>query len=216
MDPAIVGIGASLAALFVARRKSSGYKVSDIVKETVWKKGKELPYNLGVDVETVTGWTDLPDYLSAVAWTESRFNPEACNGECGSNSARGLFQLRPKSAFNKPGYEHLVSEPNLLFDPRINTAFYTWYMYRLRPFASKNQTIDWLALRRGAAFPSLVSDVNEGKPRSIDTRKRFEQALEAVGLPKSFMYQKAFPNDFEWPGVDVVLESVGVDPLDLK
>jgi hypothetical protein len=159
--------------------------------------------------------------LVAVAWTESRGNPLAAAGTR-PNSARGLFQLRPKSAFAHQ-LARYVTAPQLLFDPALSTALAAWYAWRLRNFKDPGQVLDWLAIRRGWALPRLVDDVDEvavvkGKggvllapgERSKQTRWNFSQALPRAGLPQSFMYEYPF-RGLRWPGIWQVMNAVGVD-----
>jgi hypothetical protein len=183
-----------------------------------WDARADRVWDLAWDISDVTGWGDgLPLFMLATAYTESRGNPIACAAPCGSNSARGLFQVRPKSGFYGD-YAYLATDdPNLLFDPAWNAAMAAWYLYRLRKYAYDGQVIDWLALRRGMALPRLVADDEEEASvsgyadgeRSADTRERLEAALYAVGIEESFMYEPAFPDTFSWPGIDVVLDAVG-------
>ena len=184
-----------------------------------WKYAPEWILYLGGLIEDATGWINLPEFLLAVAWTESRGNPFACHGECKPNSARGLYQGRPKS-FLVGDLEGYPSD--LLFDIHWATALATWYIWRLRNWGFSGQTIDWLAVRRGFAYPRLVSDVNETAEvsgfdpgeRSKDTRRRFENALAAVGLPDEFMYERAYPPGLGWPGIWNILEIVGAPSVE--
>ena len=158
-------------------------------------------------IEELTGWDDLGDFLTAVAWTESRGNPGACHGACAANSAHGWFQLRPNSA----RIAELGLPREALFDEPTSVALAAWYGHRLRPFAASGQVIDNLALRRGWAYPSRVSDVDEKHQRSKDTRARFSTGIAKAGLPQSFMYSRTFPEDYTWPGagIDALLSAVG-------
>lgn len=189
-------------------------------------------------IEETTGWHGLTDFLIAVAWGESRGNQYACAGvsratlddACSGNKARGWFQNRPSSAYADE-YAFLVDDdPDLIRrDARYAVAFFVWYVYRLRNYAKKGQTVDWLAIRRGGALPRLVKDVDEEavvdrikpgtdpprkyKPgeRSADVRERFEQAVAAVGLPDDFMYERAFPPGFVWPTFEQILSLAGIE-----
>ena len=174
-------------------------------------------------LEQLLGWPGLGTFLKGVAWTESRGNTNACYGSCGTNSARGRFGLRPASS--------RVSEfgpSDLLYDPRWSMALAAWYAARLRAnWSAPQQDVDWLALRRGWALPRLVDDVNETEyvegwgygGRSKHSRKNLEEGLINTGTDPSFMYQKAFPPSYNWPGnpdsassVLPLLEALGLIP----
>jgi hypothetical protein len=174
-------------------------------------------------IEDRTGWVGLGDFLVACAATESGGNMTACAGvrgatldtPCPGNTARGWFQLRPKSALAYE-YEYLVdSDPDILRrEAAAQVAFAAWYAYRLRNYAKSGQLVDWLAIRRGWALPRLVSDVDEVAEvkgyapgeRSGDVRERFERGVAMAGLDDSFMYARAYPPGFVWPGIANVLD----------
>lgn len=158
------------------------------------------------------GWPDLPDFLVAIAWTESRGNPRA--GSDSGNKARGWFGLRPVSA----RVEDVGLSPSSLKDERAAVALITWYLERLEKYGAPGQLIDLLALRRGMAYPVLVADVDETRAigkwgpgeRSRMTRNNFEAGIAAAGLPESFMVNSAFPSGYQWPGINTVLDLAGV------
>lgn len=180
-------------------------------------------------VSSVTNWgSGFGNFLVATAWTESKGNPNACAAPCSENSARGWFQNRPVSA---RVWDFTGGGPHVLFSEPWAVALAAWYAVRT---AMKNrdpgQVVDWLAMRRGWALPRLVDDVYETEPvtgyadgeRSRDVRERFSQALAAVGLPQSFMYEPAFPPGFQWPGnyedeasTIPILTAVGAPPAAL-
>lgn len=144
----------------------------------------------------------LPTMLAAVGYTESRYETSVINDE----GMMGIFQLAPSSM----RLADVHASKNVLLDPRWSTALLAWYYKRLQPYAAPGQRIDWLALRRGSAYPDLVSDVNETHARSREVRQRLEQALDKTGTPRSFMYQDAFPDGYQWPGIEPVLAAAGV------
>lgn len=193
------GVGVAAIASQLAGTRSAGFTMAPVPAGT-WQETVEV---YAQPIEQLVGWPGFSDYLRAVAWTESRGDPRACAGACGPNAARGPYGLRPDSA--------RVSEfggPSLLYSWPWSTGLAAWYAARLRYYAYSGQVIDWLALRRGWALPSLVADVNETATvtgyapgeRSRDVRERFTQALDAVGIPRAFMYQRAFPSSYRWPG----------------
>lgn len=102
----------------------------------------------------------------------------------------------------------------------------TWYAYRLRPYATKGQVLDWLAIARGWALPRLVDDVDETetvnatkpgtKPprkyypgeRSQDVRERLEDGLIETGQDPDWMFTRVEVG--AWPGIATVLDAVGI------
>lgn len=166
---------------------------------------------LVLPVEKKIGQRGLADFLTATAWTESNFNPNAEN----DIGYKGLFQMSDNSSM----VDDLGVSGDVLFNPRWSIALISWYIERLRKYAEPGQVIDWLAVRRGMAYPHLVSDVQENKPakpgavpgqRSREVRERLESGLDYVGLPRSFMYKPAFASGYKWPGIQAVLSSVGI------
>lgn len=196
----ILGMAAVAVAVrrsgLARRRVGSGWRDPDAPRRI---------REIAAPIERLANWPGLGDYLAAVAWTESRGNPRACHGDCKPNSARGWFQIRPKSGRT----EYLGLSSNALLDENTSVALAAWYAHRLRPRASEGQEIDWLAIRRGWALPGLVRDVNEQNDRSPKVRARLEEGLKKSGMHESFMYQPAFPPGYYWPGIDAVLAAVG-------
>ncbi len=167
-------------------------------------------------VEAVTGpWPGLADYLVAVAFWESSgrdggpSNACACEkwhtgGKCKPNAARGLYQIRPVTA-DVPG---VVDNPAWLYDPAFATAAATWLIWRLQKNRSPGRAVNWLAIRRGWKLPSLVTDEWEENPKSAKTRENFKRSLQSVGIPVSFMFQRAMPAGLVWPGFNAVLAAI--------
>lgn len=156
----------------------------------------------------------LPAYLLAVAWTET--------GGTWSTSARGragelgIFQMRPSTA----RLDELGLPPAALLDLRWSVALAAWLIARLRHRGAPGQVIDWLAIRRGWAYPHLVADVDEVLPatdgaepgkRSREVRERFENALSHTGQDPSFMFTPAFPPGYRWPGLGPVTSALGLE-----
>ena len=104
-------------------------------------------------IEEAANWPGLGDYLASIAFLESRGNPRA--GKDTGNLARGWFGMRPNSA----RLRDLGLTGDALKDERYAVALAAWYAHRLRPFASKNQRIDSMAIRRGWAYPSWGNEV---------------------------------------------------------
>jgi soluble lytic murein transglycosylase-like protein len=158
--------------------------------------------NLFEAVADAAKWPELPKFLAAVSWTESRWHADARS----SAGAIGLFQLKPASA----NLAAIGQPASVLTDPRWNTVLYVWYLARLRNYAAGGQVIDWLALRRGGAYPKLVADTGELEQRSRDVRSRLEQALAHIGLPIEFEHEPAFPEGWTWPGLPPLLAAAGL------
>ncbi len=147
-------------------------------------------------IEQLANWPNLGVFLSAVCWIESRGNPNACASPCGSNSARGLFQVRPKSA----RVADLGLPASVLFNERYAVALAAWYAFRMQKYGAPGHVVDWLAVRRGWASFVYVDDVN-----SPGFKNQFAKGLAHVSIPTSFMYEPAFPPGFNWPGIDAVI-----------
>lgn len=175
----------------------------------IWARARRLE-----DAGIMPGF--LAPFLLAVAWTESRGNPNAQNGTS-ANAARGWFQMRPKSGLPWEYSDRSKYPADLLKDKDWAVAAAAWYANRLLPFADKDQVVDALALRRGWALPRLVDDVDEIETvkgyapgeRSRDVRERFTQALEATGIGEDFMFQ-AVPVPTGWTNMRHALSVLGV------
>ncbi len=157
---------------------------------------------MALPLEQLLRQPGLADFLTAVAYTESRFDTNAAN----SLGFRGLFQMNT----NTSRVADAGGKPDDLFNPRWSIALVAWFFSRLRNYARPGQTIDWLAVRRGMAYPTLVDDVEEQDQRSREVRGRLEEGLRAVKLPQSFMRRAAFPAGYNWPGIAAALKAVGV------
>lgn len=157
--------------------------------------------SIAAPLEQFAHWPNLGNYLAAISYIESRGNPKA-GSSAYDNAARGWFGMRPESAKTaKYGF----SDPNILKDPVHAVVFAADYAKRLIPFAAEGQMIDWLAIRRGWAYPSKVDDVND--PGYKD---QLATGLSKVGLPREFMYLPAFPPGFQWPGFHAALAALKV------
>lgn len=204
--PYWIGAGILVAAALVAVRPSSTMPMSyqDRPVGTGWADG-DAPRRIrqiAAPIERLAHWPGLGDFLVATAWRESRGNPRAAN----PSGAKGWFQLFAQSARVRDlGYSSAV----LTGDERMQVALAAWYAYRLRPYATPNQNIDWSAISRGWAYPSLVDDVHLVHERSRANLRRFLDGVTKAGLSESFMRYPAFPTGFNWPGIDAVLAAVG-------
>lgn len=167
----------------------------------------------------------LCQFLAAKAFIESRGNRKAQNGTS-ANAARGWFGMRPASGLAHEFADRGQFPADLLKEEKWSVAMAAWYAYRLLPYASKGQAVDWLAIARGWALPRLVSDVDEtaevnstkpgSKPprkyypgeRSQDVRERLEDGLLETGQDPDWMYTRVQVG--AWPGIATVLDAVGI------
>jgi hypothetical protein len=192
------------AALVASRIRGPGQSYAVRPVGSGWADG-DAPRRiraLAAPIERVARWPGLGDFLVATAWRESRGNPRAFN----NSGARGWFQLFGNSA----RVDDIGVAPSVLnSDEPLQVVLASWYAYRLRPFASPGQVIDWAAISRGWAYPGLVDDVGLTQERSRDNLRRFEEGVYKAGLPAGFVHYAAFPSGFAWPGIDAVLSAVG-------
>jgi hypothetical protein len=169
---------------------------------------------LAAPLAHVMSWPDLPDFLAVVAYTESGYNPKVAS--CANNKACGLYGLRYKTS----RLAELGQPPEMLHDARWATFADAWLSWRLghMGYHFPGQVVDWLAIRRGMAFPKLVADVDEKMPvkgyapgeRSADVRERMEKGVAHAGLPDSFMYEPAYQGGAFFPGVDAMLAAMNL------
>lgn len=193
------------AAVFAARMTVSApqsYAVRPV--GSGWADG-DAPRRIrqiAAPIEALAHWPGLGDFLVANAWTESRGSSRASN----PSGAIGWFQGFPSTL---RADDLGITRSQILSDERLQVALQAWFIYRLRPYARSGQVIDWAAIRRGEAYPSLVADVNLDQQRSRDNQRRFEDGIYKAGLPVNFLHYPAFPPGFTWPGIDAVLAAVG-------
>ncbi len=154
---------------------------------------------LAKPIEKITNLKGLGDFLSGVAWIESRGNPDA-GSDADDNKARGGLGMRPKSA--KTGA--LGMRPNALKDLPTAVALATWYIDRCIPYADPDQEIIWLAFRRCWGSPDDVDEVDHPGYKA-----QFARGLACAGVDPSFMFKKAIRWNYKWPGIDAVLAAVG-------
>jgi hypothetical protein len=201
-----IAAGILIASTVVVARSpfgSSSYAVRPIGSGWVDADAPRRIRMLAAPIERIAHWPGLGDFLVANAWTESRGNSRAQNG---SSGAVGWFQGFPSTL---RADDLGIGRAQILADENLQVALQAWYAYRLRPYARSGQVIDWSAIRRGEAYPSLVDDTALTQQRSRDVQRRFEEGVDKAGLPAAFAHYPAFPPGFAWPGIDAVLGAVG-------
>jgi hypothetical protein len=163
----------------------------------------------------------------AVAYRESRFNPNALNTDSVQNScelydasggifdanpygraafcigAGGLYGFFPATGLKPKTFRNL--DPKLIFDPIASTAMFADYVERIvtgyfdkLPSSSRN----WLAIRRSMAGLATMFDTAETTQRSRDVRVRLAEDLAAIGADPDMMYDR--PKLGPYPGAAVV------------
>ena len=163
----------------------------------------------------------LADYLTTIGYIESRFNPTSVNPEIKTNpanAARGLFGMRPETAFGRRGsnLKHLVKKPNLLLNPKW--AFVTAVDYALqadqRSIDESGREADWAAVRRWWGRPKLVHDYDLSDSRSQASMRKFTNGIEDVNRE----YGVNINEDFIWmnverggyPGIQSLMKDFGL------
>lgn len=164
----------------------------------------------------------LADYLSAVGYWESRFNPWSANPQIEDdpyNAARGLFQMRPKTAFkDKNGLTHLREYPDTLYSIRWSFVAAVDDIARAARAPERKGTgiANWLGVRRWWRYPHLVHDFNEDDSESAGVRERLEEAIDRV----NDQYGLNIDPDFIWmpveqqnyPGIEMLMYDFGLNP----
>jgi len=156
---------------------------------------------LGTAMENAYGVEGLATYLEAVAYWESRFDPNATSDK---GRILGLFQMGKSAAIKSSyGSNHLKLADLKDVDKSIILAA-RHAVAAIRRARSQGAKGDWLSARRWWKYPALVDDddeneLYEGVLYSEGLRKRFASALIAIGKPTAFMFQtpdvSAFPDD---------------------
>lgn len=163
------------------------------------------------EIEERYGIAGLADYLDAVAYWESKWNPRVA-GDGGQSI--GLYQMQAGTAFRKTnGLEDLRPQAGtILRDPALATILAADYAVQgAKRARSQGARGDWFAVRRWWLLPAAVDD-DQGTqhPKAFDRVKRnFTKALKAVGLPVSFMDKR--PDTSGYPGIEQVLDDLNVN-----
>ena len=111
-----------------------------------------------------------PALLSAVAWHESRFDPNAR----GAKGEVGLMQIRPKNgAVEEWAYAHHVDPPldGLLFVPELNLEIGAWYLARaIRKWAGYKSQIELALSEYNAGATGMTSWIPENPQDEVTDR----------------------------------------------
>lgn len=161
----------------------------------------------------------LADYLTVVGFLESRFNPTTANPEIKrnpKNAARGLFGMRPETAFkSSDGLEGLRAKPNLLLNPiwAFCTAVNHIAQADERSLQKVGLEADWVAVRRWWGHPQLLTDYDLSNSTSVGSMDRFFNGIEDVNQE----FGADINEDFAWmpvqrggyPGIKTLLNTFG-------
>lgn len=193
--------------------------ISEISSDSERVANRVYAYETALVVEQNYGIEGLADFLDAVGYWESRYNPKA-SGDSGKSM--GLYQLRYGSAFDSAdGLEYLRDTPegyNLLNEIVTSVLFATDHVMDAikrsrttgsnRPCGPGAGPGDFLSARRWWKYPSLVHDYCESNTTSKEIRERLEKALTATGHPHSLMYKQ--PSTSGWPGIKQALSDFNI------
>lgn len=206
--PVIIALAAGGALLLAGTGASANQ--GPITKEER-QRYRKLAREVSEEIEQRYGIDGLADYLDAVAYWESKWNPSVA-GDGGQSI--GLYQMQAGTAFRKTnGLEDLRPQaPRILRDPVKATILAADYAVQgARRARSQGGRGDWFAVRRWWLLPAAVDDdYGNEYPKAFDRVKRnFTKALKAVGLPVSFMNNR--PDVSGYPGIQQVLDDLNVN-----
>ncbi len=196
------------SALLLGGKKSSSKKSVSYGKDM----NKQQRYAMMLEIRKMSAFASnkfgmmpfLADYLTVVGYIESRFNPSLANPEIKknpSNAARGLFGMRPESAFaSSNGLIGLRIRPNLLLNPIWAFCTAVDYVARADEAARERsgRRADWLSVRRWWGRPTLIHDFELSDQKSIDSMERFTNGIEGVNAE----YGANINEDFMWADVE--------------
>lgn len=159
----------------------------------------------------------LADFLVATAFRESNFNPHV-QAENTSNSARGLYQMRPNTVFKDRWGTGNLSDATLLFDPVVSTAFAIAHVYdgdNASQQRGSQVSADWGDIRRWWGLPSRVHDHDLDREWSRISLDRFQKAIIDVNSAygqsissQDFLFENV--DERNYPGFQAIADALGV------
>ncbi len=168
------------------------------------KSEKAKVRELGERVEAMGILPGFADFLVAVAFIESRFNPEAA----GKSGEFGWFQLLPGSAFNsKNGLGGLskARKVELLKSRPWAVASAADFARRLIPFAAPAQVVTFYNLRHGWKRPRLIAETES--TGAAKNALQLTNAAIKTGVPVEALDRVVELGD--WPGIVELAAALG-------
>lgn len=226
MEPVTLAALAAAGLLILSGKKKSGG--SYVPVERFRAKTREDRVRYLNEIRSMSIWYSktfdsmpyLADYLTVVAYIESRFNPAAANPEIKrnpTNAARGLFGQRPQYMFKEEnGLEALKGRPNLIHDPRwafVTAVFHIWDADQT-VIRRAGREADWASIRRWWGYPSKIYDFDLLEEFSQKSLAKFQDGIAGVNED----YGTDIDPNFVWmpvesagyPGMDVMIKAFGL------
>ena len=205
--PLIIAIAAGGALLLSS---GSSHASGPITKEER-SEYRRFIRKLGGEVEAKYGIEGMADYLDAVAYWESKYNPTVAGD---SSRSIGLYQMQAGTAFRQSnGLTDLRPQADrILRDPTKATLLAVDYaVNRVKRSRQAGGPGDWFAVRRGWYLPVSTADVDGSEYPDAWNRvlRNFTRALKAVGLPVTFMDRQ--PDVSGYPGIQQMLDDFNVN-----
>lgn len=139
---------------------------------------------------------EVVSFLIVKGYTEARWSWKAgSSGE--TNAARGMWGLRPKSAWDQPSLAKLnAAQFAALKDPAWAMATALDYLFRVGPYVADG-TVNAVEMACGWAFPSLAKSIQACQGSRPELLTRWKLALRKTGLPENWNPELRM----SWPGV---------------
>lgn len=139
---------------------------------------------------------EVVDFLAIKAYTEARWSWKV-GSSAQSNAARGMFGLRPQSAWDEPTFSKLKPwQFESLKDPAWAIAQALDYLSRVGPYVCDG-TVNAQEMACGWAFPSLACAVESCREKRPELWTRWQLALSKSGFPGDWNPELRM----SWPGL---------------
>jgi hypothetical protein len=226
MEPITLAALAAAGLLALSGGKKSGGSYVPVEKFRARSREDRVKYLR--EIRSMSGWYSntfdsmpyLADYLTVVAYIESRFNPAAANPEIKRNpmnAARGLFGQRPQFMFKEEnGLEALKNRPNLIHNPKwafVTAVFHIWDADQTS-IRRANREADWAGVRRWWGYPSKIYDYDLLEDFSQRSLSKFQNGIDGVneeygtGIDPNFIWRPV--ESAGYPGMDAMIKAFGL------